>query len=268
MVATLMSLIAGVYTHGAMTFPRPRNARDGDLAPWTDWAFPCDEKHQGDMCKITFCEDGKTCQGSCPLSAHNGVKGALNASNGQACYWFNNGCTIGCDKCDGTTNHVGHGMQSFLYKGLTMDEWKAKNMTVDEPWNPKPGDMVLDPKSTKGLIAKAGCANPKPNPTTICDSRLRTANTEAECGSPEDFYAFSPWRAPGSAPMIDSCGMAGGRYPGQGTGGAGAQYQNTSIAKEGDMGSKLPLGPAEVTWKAGSSVEVGWTVMANHGVST
>ena len=57
------------------------------------------------------------CEGSCPMSAHKpGDPEALNASNGQSCYWFSNGCCIGCDKCDGTNNHVGHGFQTFLYK--------------------------------------------------------------------------------------------------------------------------------------------------------
>ena len=65
--------------------------------------------------------------------------------------------------------------------------------------------------------------------------------------------------------MIDSCGSAGGRFPGQPTGGAGAQFQNSSLAKEGDRGSKLPAMPAQAVWKAGASYEVGWTVAANHG---
>lgn len=26
-------------------------------------------------------------------------------------------------------------------------------------------------------------------------------------------YYYSPWRAPGSAPVFDSCGMAGGHKP-------------------------------------------------------
>ena len=29
---------------------------------------------------------------------------------------------------------------------------------------------------------------------TICDPELRTVNTNAECGGPEDFYYFAPWR--------------------------------------------------------------------------
>jgi len=114
------------------------------------------------------------------------------------------------------------------------------------------------------LSIKANCANPTTN-ATICDPRLRTANTQAECGSADDFYFFSPWRAPGSAPVIDACGSAGGRFAGQGIGGAGAQFQNSSLARQGDKGSQLPAMPSHVTWKAGSDVEVAWTVMANHG---
>jgi hypothetical protein len=46
---------------------------------------------------------------------------------------------------------------------------------------------------------------------------------------------------------------------------AGASFQNSSLFKMGDMGSKIPAGPSQATWKAGSNVEAGWTVMANHG---
>ena len=91
----LSTFVAGAQSHGAMTFPRPRNALDGDLAPWTNWSFPCDATHQKDMCAIGFCCGGKDCQGSCGKSAHNGVKGSLTGANGQACYYFSNGCTPG-----------------------------------------------------------------------------------------------------------------------------------------------------------------------------
>eukprot|EP01044_Picomonas_judraskeda_P001257 COSAG03_NODE_72_length_14536_cov_62.546336_1_plen_109_part_00 len=79
----LLSSVWEAQSHGAMTFPRPRNALDGDLAPWTDWSYPCDSTHQKDMCEVTFCTEGKGCQGSCAKSAHNGVKGKLTGSNGQ-----------------------------------------------------------------------------------------------------------------------------------------------------------------------------------------
>lgn len=50
---------------------------------------------------------------------------------------------------------------------------------------------------------------------------LGTMNVNSECGGPDDVYFYSPWRAPGAAPVIDSCGVAGGRHAGQGGGGAG-----------------------------------------------
>jgi hypothetical protein len=90
-------------------------------------------------------------------------------------------------------------------------------------------------------------------------------NTQAECGSPEDIYYLSPWRAPGSAPVIDACGIAGGRNPWQGQGEAGASFQNSSVAKLGDLGSKLPPMTSQATWQAGSNVEVGWAISAQHG---
>ena len=67
--------------------------------------------------------------------------------------------------------------------------------------------------------------------------------------------------------VIDSCGSAGGRYPGQSIGGAGAQYQNTSLAAEGEAGSQLPAMKAQAVWKAGANYEVGWTVRQPFGAA-
>ena len=160
---------------------------------------------------------------------------------------------MGCDACDGTTNHVGHGQQSFLYKGLTQQQVTNGKVFLANPFNPAPGDMVLNPASRPGLDIKPGCAKPNGRKATVCASSLRTANTQAECGSKDDYYFYSPWRAPGSAPVIDSCGSAGGRFKGQPTGGAGAQYENTTRAREGDYGSTLPAMPPQASWQAGRS---------------
>ena len=65
--------------------------------------------------------------------------------------------------------------------------------------------------------------------------------------------------------MIDSCGTAGGRHPGQGGGGAGADYMNTTLTKQGDVGSKLPPLETNTVWTAGVAYEAGWTVSAHHG---
>jgi len=42
-------------------------------------------------------------------------------------------------------------------------------------------------------------------------------------------------------------------------------YVNTTHAKLGDYGSKvLPKQPSGVVWRAGTAVEVSWTIEANH----
>jgi hypothetical protein len=66
--------------------------------------------------------------------------------------------------------------------------------------------------------------------------------------------------------VIDSCGTAGGRLPGQGSGGYGAGYKNTTHSKIGDLGSKsLGVHDTGVVWAAGKQYEVAWTIQANHG---
>merc|ERR1712210_328185 len=75
-------------------------------------------------------------------------------------------------------------------------------------------------------------------------------------------YYFSPWRAPGSSPVFDACGMAGGTNT---WGHHGAQYRATEKAKQGDVGSSLPIMPTGTVWKSGTEVNVSWAVTANHG---
>jgi len=255
----LLALVQGASGHGSLSFPRPRNSLEAAVPPWSTWSYPKDP--------ITFSEDGKDSYGSCPVVAHNGktmAQGGLK-SNGQACFWFSNGCVIGCDKCDGDSSSCGHDdatTKKFLYKGMDAATLRRKNITVP-PFSAKPGDITLDPRVAPKPVIKANCANP--GKATICESDQRTMNIHAKCGSPEDIYQLSPWRAPGTAPVLDSCGAAGGRLPGQGIGHAGASYQNSSLAKLGELGSRLPPMPSQATWQAGSNVEVGWTLRAQHG---
>ena len=90
--ACLGALAAVASSHGAMTFPKPRQAVDGALLPWSNWSWA---PHAAGK-KYEAFNNG---EGACPHAAKNGVKNALNGSNGQACYWFSNGCTIGCGVC-------------------------------------------------------------------------------------------------------------------------------------------------------------------------
>jgi hypothetical protein len=65
---------------------------------------------------------------------------------------------------------------------------------------------------------------------------------------------------------MDPCGQAGGTLPKYAGGGADAVFTNTSIAKMGQLGSRvLPYAPSGTKWVAGSTVEVGWAIRYNHG---
>ena len=168
---------------------------------------------------------------ACP--SPNGRNGTSPA-NGQACYWFSNGASIGCATPDGST----------------------RGPIPDTPCDPSdPSKMCRRKMDTCGAGAMA----------TVCDPALRTINTGAECGADDDWYYYSPWRAPGSAGVYDSCGMAGGTPR---SGMFGGNYVSTAHAKQGDLGSKTlqphASGGARMVWSAGSVVEVSWNILANH----
>ena len=80
-------------------------------------------------------------------------------------------------------------------------------------------------------------------------------------GQPEDVYATSPWRAPGTAPIYGhGCGTAGGGPVGFANGG-----QPPKGVKQGVDGLDLPKHGEPETWKRGTNVDVGWAISANHG---
>jgi hypothetical protein len=101
---------------------------------------------------------------------------------------------------------------------------------------------------------------------TICDTRMRTYNMNATCNGKSDVYRYNPWRAPGSAPVFDACGRAGGGIPEGKVGGGAAFFVDTVHAKGGDLGSTvLPELPSGTVWKVGEEVETTWGMRANHG---
>lgn len=241
----LLSSTKGAAAHGAVTIPPPRQSIDGNLAPWSGpvpaYPLPFDAPN--------WCASP---------SAHSHDPRNLTGSNGQACFWFNNGCDIGSDRCDGVTGQkVPCCSVKFFYKGngSSPPSWGGEGVVVDPKFVASFERNLVRPKFIKYPDRNA----------TLCDPRLRTLNTAAECGSPEDFWYFAPWRYPGAAPVTDSCGTAGGVLPGQGPGTAGATYVDTKNAKIGDLGSKLPPMPTGTVWYAGSDVEVAWTQKAWHG---
>uniref|UniRef100_A0A0G4I2J0 Uncharacterized protein n=1 Tax=Chromera velia CCMP2878 TaxID=1169474 RepID=A0A0G4I2J0_9ALVE len=85
---------------------------------------------------------------------------------------------------------------------------------------------------------------------------------ETDGHSPPVNTTYFPWRYPGSAPVFDACGTAGGGVPPLG------QLDPPPGRRAGALGSDPSQAPKllEITiWEAGSVVEVAWAVAANHG---
>ena len=78
-----------VWGHGAVVSPPPRNNIDHTVSPWSDGV-------PRPVPAVSNPDEGYWC----PVP--NGPS-SLSASNGQACFWFSNGCSIGCPECDGKT---------------------------------------------------------------------------------------------------------------------------------------------------------------------
>jgi len=242
----LLLFPAVVVGHGAVSHPAPRQSVDGALAPWSGavppYPIPFDAPN---WCAVP--------------DAASADPRRLSGRNGQACFWFNNGCDIGCDRCDGVTGQkIPCCADRFSFNGTgDPPSWGGEGLVVDAAYVAKFNRSALRPKFVRYPERKA----------TVCDPRLRTLNVEAECGSPADFWYYAPWRSPGIAPLTDSCGTAGGVLPGQRAGAAGADYVNTTNAVVGDRGSTLPplREGGQALWTAGEDVEVAWVQKAWHG---
>jgi hypothetical protein len=80
-------------------------------------------------------------------------------------------------------------------------------------------------------------------------------------GVASDWTASHPWRSPGNAPVLDACGMAGGSSKDNSAAGGFVPPPH----KPGDKGSEVLNTTGTTIWKAGSVVEVSWSIAANHG---
>jgi hypothetical protein len=116
-----------------------------DLAPWNG-AVP---SHPPSVESDT---------GWCPVA---GPDGKPSGQNGQSCFWFSNGCAIGCSACDGTS--------------------RGPIPSSRNPLNVRKFNWCPDGTNS---TAKA----------TICDKALRTVNRGVDCGAADDWYYYSPWR--------------------------------------------------------------------------
>lgn len=113
-----------------------------------------------------------------------------------------NGCQIRCDSCDGNTRGP---VPKFIFADgeppEDWDVWGAPGL-VPDPRYPQPNHFGNSTPVSPGGSGQTICPSRKPK-ATICEPALRTININAPCGSSSDYYYYSPWRAPGSAPVLD-----------------------------------------------------------------
>eukprot|EP00419_Tripos_fusus_P016207 CAMPEP_0172728580 /NCGR_PEP_ID=MMETSP1074-20121228/92322_1 /TAXON_ID=2916 /ORGANISM="Ceratium fusus, Strain PA161109" /LENGTH=380 /DNA_ID=CAMNT_0013555843 /DNA_START=40 /DNA_END=1182 /DNA_ORIENTATION=+ len=186
------SLLVGAAGHGALVSPRSRNSVDYMVGVNVPAHWPADRE----CTNIT----GGPC------------------NNGQAAFWYSQGCFFGCEECD----HLSGRRQTDL--------------------------------CNSGMV---GPLRPE----------YRSVNRNSTPGSPQDIYKHNPWRAPGQAPVGDSCGLAGGTPWLPEVGEAGV-YTATKYAHHGMHGTQLkPLedGMPPVVWKIGGQAQVTWQLENNHG---
>lgn len=223
-----LTLVAGVAGHGALYIPTPRNAMDRVLPEFEGGKSP-----QGNGYNSCTCNNGNGGPTGPSEGCDMGLRGGVDAKgDGQSCLWWSQGCSIGCDTC--------------------ATETAGTHPITGNP--PNPGKLGFRKRYCNSTF----------EPTL--PKHAWTLNMEAREGSEEDSYRFNPWRAPGHAPVVDPCGMAGGEHGYQHLGGDSVFF-NTSIAQMGMLGSMLPPTPQahRSVWTAGSYVEVAWGIRYNHG---
>jgi hypothetical protein len=162
--------------HGAIVHPPSRNAIDSSIEPWKSFtAF------EGQFCSGQY-------EGPCWCPTTD-ASGKLSGASGQACWWFSNGCSIGCPTCDGVT-------RGPIYDPIMVKVNGAGGCAAMRP-------HLKDHTAAYNCTRKMDTCGLGHN-ASICDPALRTFNRNATCKGPDDWYQYAPWRAPGSAPVFDS----------------------------------------------------------------
>lgn len=165
-----------------------------------------------------------------PSRSTGGIDVGTPNCAGGCCLWFNNGAFIGCPKATGT-DHVSK-------------EDCPNPATPTIPFGDSKYGTIFYDKFTYCLM----------NPLDCAGMWIKGFFTDVE--------TRNPWRAPGSAPVENPCGLnGGGYYPGP-TGTGGEAFFGF---KQGHKGTEVSPLLHETTWIAGSTVEVAWGITANHG---
>lgn len=201
-----------------------------------------------------------------PLSRN--ARQGINTVGGSM--WFSQGCTIGCQSCNVTGVPVPPGFPNTREELLNIGALAKQGLPNIGSYN---GDLCPNDRSKMPFGKRATLNDPKfttmnaqSGPGADVRECLRWYGPGATventvCGN---WSAYSPWRAPGSTPPLDPCGVAGGAWTNMSmrAGGFGPQTGHP----QGFRGSELaPIPKAQrQVWKAGGLANVSWTSVANH----
>ena len=119
---------------------------------------------------------GQGGNGSCACD-----QGIRTPGGGQSCWWWSQGCSIGCKEC--ATELIGAD-GSAGGNPPHADKIGFRKRFCNTSWN------------------SAGAPTPMINSTLPREAW--TMNVDATLGEEEDSYRFNPWRAPGYAPVVDA----------------------------------------------------------------
>ena len=226
-ITLILGLILAVDGHGTVVSPRSRNSVDylvGINSP-KDW----------------------------PSNAHCANITGDECHNGQATFWYSQGCFIGCDECDHKSGRrnidlCGNGMIGTLPERFRSVNRDSKFLSDEDicTWT------GLD-HSPFGLHAVIPCAPPAHLPVQ------RPVDQHASLAD-----KHNPWRAPGNAPTADACGLAGGT-PWAAEAPEAGDYTTTIYAHHGMKGTSLKPLLTGVEWKIGGEGEVTFQISNNHG---
>lgn len=164
-----------------------------------------------------------------PSRSTGGVAVGTPNCAGGSCLWFNNGCFIGCPSCTGTDDVSKEECPNPAFPTIPLGH----------PWF---GTIFYDPI-------------------------LYCLENPADCQKAKDVGFFNdihrnPWRAPGTAPVYNPCGVNGGGYVNGPHGTGGRAFFGF---QQGWKGTEVSPLLRQTTWIAGSTVEVAFGLTANHG---
>mmetsp|Transcript_33210 Transcript_33210/g.86951 ORF Transcript_33210/g.86951 Transcript_33210/m.86951 type:complete len:374 (+) Transcript_33210:25-1146(+) len=148
MALLAVGVVAMAPGHGSMLLPPPRNAIDAELPAWANASHPMTGTIEPYNCRCT--------------------NGTSPCANGQACFWFSQGCTVGCARCDGNGSRIpnwdhcpGEGLNMTHPGRLLKQYWTANQNALvgsvadvfkHNPWRAPGLAPVSDPCGMAGGV--------------------------------------------------------------------------------------------------------------------